>query len=480
MRRVYLDNNATTAVSPQVRRVMVDVLRAHNGNPSSRYRDGLDAASIMESSRRAVAEAVGALPDELIFTGSASEANNQILLSCVANATGDRRTIVASPIEHPSVLSTLKRLESTGTPVRYCPVDRYGQVTLDALEPLVDDTTLLVSVGLANNEIGVIQDIPAIADVAHRSGAWMMSDCVQALGKIPVDLKTLDVDYASFSAHKIHGPKGAGVAYVRTGLPVASLIHGGHQENSLRAGTESLHNIAGFGEACRHVPEMLTDAPRVAALRDVLVEGIVSMLPAAQLNSTTGASTLCNTISVSLPGFDAAEAIGFLDYNGVAVSAGSACNAKSKQPSEVLKAIGLTDELAGQTLRLTLGGDTTRADIDYTLKCLKRYLDGGPQPVTPMSASSLRDMLADGDVVVVDIRRPSERKMIASAPGALETSKAALHKGLDLPRDKQIVVVCQVGFDAAIAAYALRSQGYRRVSYLNGGAVAWAAIRGDW
>ena len=474
--KVYLDNNATTMIAPAVRKVMEKALRTCYGNPSSNYRDAQDAAALLYNSRQAVARSIGALPEEIIFTGCASESNNQILFSCVENAPPGRKTIVASPIEHPSVSKTLEYLEKKGTVVRYCPVDSQGRIVFDILSSLIDNTTLLVCIMYANNETGVLQDIPAIAHLAHQNGAWVMSDCVQALGKTPVHIKELNVDFASFSAHKIHGPKGIGAVFVRSGLPISPFIHGGHQEKELRAGTESTHNIAGFAEACRRIPQNLAAAGNTARFRNELALGIQKILPSARINTPyRKQGALCNTLSVTFPGFDAAEAIGFLDYNGISVSAGSACNTEANEPSAVLKAIGLTDEESRQTLRFSLSDKTSGRHITYTLNILRYYLERRALPVTMIHPSHIdENLLFNKTVFIVDIRRFYDRKFLKGLPNSHETSFAEIRAHPELlPRHKNILFVCQGGTDGPIAGYYLRAKGFKNVSFVMGGIIGW-------
>lgn len=473
-RQVYLDNNATTRIDKAVLAKMNDVLAHCYGNPSSLYRLARNAAGILEESRQTVALTVGGTPGEIIFTGSASEASNQVLKSMSALVTAERNTIVSTPIEHPSVLETLDELSQRGLKVVHCPVDNAGRVVMAELERLVDARTLLVCCMAANNEIGVVQDIRAIAALAHRHGALMMSDCVQALGKIPVDVKDIGVDYAVFSAHKIHGPKGVGALYARDGAPLAPLIRGGHHERGLRAGTEGLHNIAGLAEACTQVGRLLAAADQVRALKDRLQGGIAAVLPAAKFNAP-GSDGLPNTLSVTFPGYDNAEMIAFLDYHGIGVSAGSACNTHANEASHVLKAIGLGDEQARQTLRFSLSADTTAREIGYTLKVLRDYLERRKLPVVMVSPSHLdENMLYNQSLFILDIRYGYDRKVLAGLPNSHEASAVFLKKYLHaIPKDKDILVVCQAGTDGPVAAYYLRSKGYKRVSFVMGGIVGW-------
>lgn len=473
-RRAYLDNNATTEVSPLVRKTMREVLKNCYGNPSSRYRIARAAATILEDAREQVAAAVGAEASEIIFTGSASEANNQILQSFVPESCAGRDTIVSTPIEHPAVLRTLDYLAGRGMRIVFCPVDSAGRLIPEQLAARVDARTALICCMLANNETGVIQDLAPVVALARRHGARVFADGVQALGKMPVDLHALDVDYASFSAHKIHGPKGIGALYAKTGSPLLPFIHGGHQEGGLRAGTEGLHNIAGFGTACREVPKLLARREQVGWLRQRLADSLRAMLPAAVINTPLDGA-VANTLSVTLPGFDNGDAIAFLDYHGIAVSAGSACNTQANEASHVLKAIGLSDEAARQTLRISLSAETTAADIRYVERVLRDYLLERKTPVTMVNPAQLdEDMLFNEKLFILDIRNKVDRKLLKGLPGSHEAALTTLGRYLDqIPRRRSILVVCQGGTDGPIAAYYLRAKGYRHVSFVMGGIVGW-------
>lgn len=473
-RQVYLDNNATTSVTPNVRKKMCAVLKSCYGNPSSRYFVARNAAAVLETARNDLACATGALPDEIIFTGSASEANNQVLKSFLPAADAGRTTIISSPIEHASVIATLEWLKGMGMMVIFCPVDSEGRLDLVRLESLTDERTLLICCMFANNETGVVQDVSQVVEIAKKHGARVLSDCVQALGKLPVDVKALGVDYATFSAHKIHGPKGVGALYVRQGSPLNPLIHGGHQEFGLRAGTEGIHNIAGFAEACKAIPDMLARTAAVAENRDMFIQGVRRIQPDAAINSPSQGG-LQNTISVTFSGFDNAGFIAFLDHHGIWVSAGSACNSELNEPSHVLTAMGLSADAARQTLRFSLSSETSRKDIRYTLDILSDYLQKRISPVNMVSPAQLNEnLLFSESSFVIDIRSKFDRKILKGLPNSHETSAAALKKLLQhVPRDKNIVVVCQTGIDAPIAAYFLRGEGYKNVGFVMGGIVGW-------
>ena len=284
-RQVYLDHNATTPVSDRVRRKMNLALKYHYGNPSSLYGIGRKSAELMEQARQQVADAIHADPPEIYFTGCATESNNAVLKSVSAYFYPKKKKIISTPIEHPSVMNTLAYLETQGTIVEYCPVDRNGRILLAELEKRMDEETFLVCCILANNETGVIQDIQAVTKIARQHGALVLTDCVQALGKIPIDVHDWGVDYASFSAHKLYGPKGVGGLYVKEGSPLTPLLHGGHQESGLRAGTESLHNIVGFGAACQDVNKLLAHAGETRVVKRQLIQQLKAIKPDCVINS---------------------------------------------------------------------------------------------------------------------------------------------------------------------------------------------------
>jgi cysteine desulfurase len=479
-RQVYLDNNATTQVAVDVRKTISRILKHSYGNPSSLYRVARDSGAVLAESRQQVAQTINAKPEEIYFTGSASEANNQVLKALARSFYPQKDTIISTPIEHPSVLKTLEFLSATGIKVLYCPVDSQGRVILTELEKMIEPRTFLVCVMLANNETGVIQDLRCIREMTAARQVLLMSDCVQALGKIPVDVQSFGLDYAVFSAHKVHGPKGAGALYVREGALISALIHGGHQENGLRAGTESIHNIAGLAAACRHVPRMLAASEKITLLKNMLLAGLKDMLPGLKVNSPEK-ECLPNTLNLTFPGFDNAAFMGFLDYHGIAVSAGSACNTQINEPSPVLKAIGLTDVEARQTLRISLSAKTSAKDIRYVLKVMRDYLQKKLSPVAMISPGQLdENMLFNPDLYILDIRTWYDRKILKSLPNSHEGSLVFLKKYLAaIPKEKNIVLVCQAGLDSPVAAYYLRSKGFRKVGFLMGGLAAWRLFHPD-
>ena len=372
-RYVYLDHNATTYVSKRVRKIMKRVLKYYWGNPSSAYRLGKMSAQIIEEARQQVADAIHAHSHEIYFTGCATESNNAVLKSLSNHFYPEKKKIISTPVEHPSIINTLEFLQTQGVVVQYCPVDRFGRVVINELEKLIDTDTFLICCIFANNEIGTIQNVKEISALAKSHNVLVLSDCVQAFGKVPVDVKELGVDYATFSAHKLYGPKGVGALYAKISSPLQPFIHGGHQEEGMRAGTESVHNIAGFGEACRDVKKLLVNYDKTRNLKEHFIKLLKDIKPDIIINSPTE-DCLPNTISVTFPDIKSGELMMMLDYHGIAVSSGSACSTHLNKPSHVLKAIGLSDKAAAETIRISFGKDTTYKDIRYIIKVMANYL----------------------------------------------------------------------------------------------------------
>jgi len=376
---VYLDHNATTPLHPEVQQAMSAALEVF-GNPSSLHGFGREAKQLVDGARDNVAHLVGAVPAEIVFVGSGSEANNTVLsvLSCPSeqctNSRKGRVEIVTTSIEHPCVLETSKCLRDRGIPVTFLGVDRYGRVDPEQLEDVVTERTGLVSVMMANNEIGTVQDIKGIAEVVHRHGALFHTDAVQAVGKIPVDVRELDVDFLTCSAHKIYGPKGVGALYVKRGVPFCPLVRGGHQERGRRAGTENTIGIVGFGKAAQmRAQEMDEEAGRLLEMKTALRQGIEERIPDVAFN---GHPTHCvpNTLNVSFDGVEGESILLYLDLEGIAVSTGSACASGSLDPSHVLLATGTPVERAHGSIRISLGRANSMEDIEYVLDVLPKVV----------------------------------------------------------------------------------------------------------
>jgi rhodanese-related sulfurtransferase len=308
----------------------------------------------------------------------------------------------------------------------------------------------------------------------------VLADCVQALGKIPVDVHEWEVDYASFSAHKLYGPKGVGALYVKQGRPCAPLLHGGHQERGMRAGTESVHNIVGFGAACQDVNRLLAHAGQTQALKRQLIHRLKEIKPDCVINSPE-AECLPNTVSITFPDVDNAGLMAILDYRGVAVSAGSACSTGEDRPSHVLKAMGLSDQAARQTIRFSLGWSTSTGDIRYATNVIQDYIEGRTPLVNMLTAAQLNETtLFDEDTYILDVRPPDDRRRFKGLPNSHEIAPLSVEKYLgQLPRDKRILVVCPGGGLSLMVSYYLKAKGFRHVINLRGGLDGWRKRRSD-
>ncbi|MBI4825438.1 MAG: cysteine desulfurase [Nitrospirae bacterium] len=374
-RRIYLDHNATTPLAPEVRDAMIDVMKNYPGNPSNTYMEGTTARQIVDNARNSVAKLLNCEAGCIIFEGSGSEANNHVLKNIASANIKNKNHIITSSIEHPSVLNVCKWLEKNGIKITYMQVDRSGRVDPDDLASAITKRTCLVSVMTANNETGVIQPIKELSAIAKENGALFHADATQAIGKIPVDVKKLGVDFLSLSGHKFYGPKGIGALYIRKGIAIEPLILGGGQENGLRAGTENVIHIAGLGKASELAYQNLSEMKLVKALRDRLEKDIIKLFPGAKLNGNKK-FRLPNTISIILPGMPGASVVMALDRKGIAISAGSACHSGSSKPSGILLAMGLTEEEAHSTIRISPGIGNSAEDIESAVKAFTEIING--------------------------------------------------------------------------------------------------------
>jgi len=371
-RRVYIDYNATTPLRPEVKAAMLSDMDVY-GNASSMHASGRLAHARVEQARGMVEKLLGAQQQTVFFTSGGSESNNtvfQTMRQLAERSKDGRCEFITSTIEHPCVLNSAKNLQSLGFTVTFLPVDQYGKVSMDALKNALGEKTLFVSIMTANNEIGTIQDIKEIAAMVKAAGAWMHTDAVQAVGKMPLSVDDLGVDYLTVSAHKIYGPKGIGALYVRKGAPLFPLILGGHQEDGLRAGTYNNLGIMGFGEAAKiAINEAARYGSEIAALRNRLRDGLTTAIPNIKINGHLS-DVLPNTLNVSFPGAEGEAILLSMDMQGIEASTGSACASGSLEPSHVLMAIGVGPELAHGSIRFSLGWGISADDIDYIIKTL--------------------------------------------------------------------------------------------------------------
>jgi cysteine desulfurase len=371
----YLDSNATTPLDPQVREAMAPYLAERYANPSAFYRFAQEVRGEVEAARERVAELINAEPEELIFTSGGTEADNAAIKG-VAFALRDKgRHIITSPIEHHAVLHACQYLEGFGFELTQIPVDRYGIVDLEALKKAIRRDTVLITIMHANNEIGTIEPIEAIIGIAHAQRIYVHTDAVQTVGKLPIDVKGLDVDLLSLSAHKIYGPKGIGALYVRKGVRIDPLLHGGHHERNRRAGTENVAGIIGLGKAAEVAQAELSQNERkIRVLRDRLEKGILERIPEVFVNGHPE-KRLFNTLNCCLKGIEGESILLNLDFEGICASSGSACTSGSVDPSHVLLAIDVPPEIAHGSLRLSLNKFNTAEDVDKVLEVLPKIAE---------------------------------------------------------------------------------------------------------
>lgn len=375
MKQIYLDNAATTQMRPEALQAMMPHLTEAYGNASSIYPLGEEAAAALAEARRTVAQAINADEREVYFTSGGSESDNWALVSTAEAYESKGRHIITSAIEHHAILHTAEYLEKRGFEVTYVPVDEFGIVSPAALEAAMRPDTILVSIMFANNEIGTVEPIAELAKVAHDHGALFHTDAVQAFGHLPIDVKEMGIDLLSASAHKIYGPKGTGLLYMRKGVRSKAFIHGGQQERGLRAGTENVAGIVGFAKAAElAIAEQAEEAARLTELRDYAIERIEREIQHSRLNGHRR-NRLPNNVNFSFEFIEGEGMLLQLAFKGISASSGSACTSGSLDPSHVLLAIGLSHEIAHGSLRLTLGRDTTREDVDYTIDALKGTIE---------------------------------------------------------------------------------------------------------
>ena len=378
-RFVYADNAATTPMSESVFEAMKPYLTEHYGNPSSLYRIGHEARRAMTEARMKVARALNAKdPSEIVFTGGGSQADNLAIRGYVKGRSArGKKHIITSKIEHHAVLYTCEALEKEGYPVTYLDVDAQGHVDLEQLKSVITDQTALVTIMAANNEIGTIQNLKAISEIAHAHGAVFHTDAVQAIGHMHIDVQEMGIDMLSLSAHKFRGPKGIGALYVRRGIALEPLVYGGGQERGLASGTENVAGMVGLGQAIEDATGAHLDEKMgyVKKLTDRLVEGIMDTIPYTHYTGDP-VNRLPGTASFVFEAIEGEGLILRLDHAGICGSTGSACSTGSLDPSHVLMAIGLPHEIAHGSLRLTLGEQNTEEDVDYLIENVAKVVEG--------------------------------------------------------------------------------------------------------
>ncbi len=372
---IYLDNAATTKTSEEVVAAMLPYFTEYYGNPSSVYEFASESKKAVSNARRTIAETLGAQENEIYFTAGGSEADNWALKATAEAYQSKGKHIITTKIEHHAILHTAEYLEKRGFEITYIGVDENGVVKVDELEKAIRPDTILISVMFANNEIGTIQPIKEIGEIAKKHGVLFHTDAVQAYGQLPINVDELHIDMLSSSGHKLNGPKGIGFLYIRKGVKIRSFVHGGAQERKRRAGTENVPGIVGYGKAAEIAAKTMKErTAKEIELRDHLIDRVLAEVPYTRLNGHR-TNRLPNNANFSFQFVEGESLLILLDNNGICASSGSACTSGSLDPSHVLLAIGLPHEIAHGSLRLTLSAETTMEDIDFVVDCIKQIIE---------------------------------------------------------------------------------------------------------
>ncbi|NLK75251.1 MAG: cysteine desulfurase NifS [Clostridiales bacterium] len=374
-KKIYLDNASTTKTRPEVVEAMLPYLTEKFGNPSSIYEFASQNKKAVDEAREIIAKSIGANISDIYFTGSGSEADNWALIKTAEAYASKGNHIITSKVEHHAILHTCKYLETRGFEITYVDVDEYGIIKLDQLKKAIRPTTILISIMFANNEIGTIQPMKEIGEIAKSHNILLHTDGVQAYGHVDIDVNDLGIDMMSTSAHKLYGPKGIGFLYIRKGVKIRSFIHGGGQERQRRAGTENVPGIVGYGKAVEIAMATMEERrQKELELRDYLIKRVLSEIPYVRLNGHRH-NRLPNNANFSFQFIEGESLLIMLDMNNICASSGSACTSGSLDPSHVLLAIGLPHEIAHGSLRLTLSHETTKEEIDYTVDKIKEIVE---------------------------------------------------------------------------------------------------------
>jgi len=458
---------------------MAACLKSNHGNPSSLHIAGRTARGAVERARRSVARLLACQSEDVYFTSGGTEGNNAVIKGVFAAAGGGH--IVTSKIEHDSVLGACSQIEKQGGAVTYVSAGADGLVRREDIAAAIRPDTVLISIMHANNETGVVQPVADIAALARKAGIPFHTDAVQTFGKRPTRVDELGCEFLTLSAHKINGPKSVGAVYWRGNAKWVPLIAGGDQERRMRTGTEGVHQIVGLGTAADLAgPQMDVQGRKLTALRKKLLDGIRKLCPAVRVNQAPDDDRqMPGSISATFPGKSGLSLLAGLDCHQVAVSIGSACTADRIEPSHVLLGMGLSVEDALSTIRVSMGATTVPADVNYFLWALKRVLRGDPEGLAWLPPEHLtRERI--GSAFVIDLRLRYERLMAPSIPSATLWSHIGLEKHFkDIPRDREVILICTTGIFSFEAGYRLAAAGHPRVRVVYGGYEAWKALYPD-
>jgi len=479
-RKVYLDHNATTPVAEEVVRSMAECLKKIHGNPSSLHTAGRSARGIVENARKSVSKLLGCDHEQVIFTSGGTEANNAVIKG-VFNLAG-RGHIVTSRIEHDSILGACKQVKEMGGKITYLPAGSDGRVKVRDVASAIRDDTILISIMHANNETGVIQPVKEIARIAREKKIPFHTDAVQSFGKIPTNVDEIGCEFLSLSAHKINGPKGIGALYWRGRTGWRPLISGGNQEREMRTGTEGVHQIAGLGAAAELAAcRMENEIKRLRKLRCQLIDGLQEIYPEVLINEAPEEHQLPGTVNATFPGREGLRILAGLDCYEVAVSIGSACTADRIEPSHVLLGMGISEEYALSTIRISMGTTTGEKDIKFLLWALMKVLEGDPAGFAYLDPQHLtEDKIRAEETFMIDLRFPYERMLSPSIPGAKLWSHIGFERCIkQIPRNKEVILMCSTGIFSLGAGFRLARAGYPRVRVVYGGYSAWRSLYPD-
>lgn len=478
-RPVYLDHNATTPVAREVRKAMEDVLAHSFGNPSSLHTHGRKARGLVESARASVAKLLGCSAQEVIFTSGGTEGNNAIVKGVFLDAMrrkGAPGHIVTSRIEHDSILGACRQVELLGGSVTYVPAGRDGTVRVSDVGAALRDDTVLVSVMHANNETGAMQPIADIAALAHARGIAMHTDAVQSYGKVSTLVDELGCDFLTLTAHKLHGPKGAGALYVRTGKTFFPLISGGDQELGLRTGTEGVAQLVGLGVAAELAKgRMKGEWTRLWDVRKEFLAALRKVCPDVIVHEAPEGKQLPGTMSLAFPGQEGLALLAGLDCWEIGVSIGSACTADRVEPSHVMLGMGIDEREALSTIRMSMGTSTTLRDMRYVAEVFQKIIGHAPKGLSYLDPQHLDELrITSANTFLVDLRLPYERWKNPSIPVAREWNVLGFDKEIpNIPRDREVILMCGTGIMSYGAGYRLANKGHSNVKVVYGGYEAW-------
>lgn len=477
VRNVYLDHNATTPVAKEVWHAMVQALKHTHGNASSLHTQGRTARGLVDQTRRSVAAVLGCAPEQVIFVSGGTEGNNTIIKGVFSHA--GKGHIITSKIEHESVLGACRQVQAMGGRITYLQAGRDGRIRPEDVSAALCPDTILISIMHANNETGAIQPIREISAIARKSGVPLHTDAVQTFGKIRTNVDELGCEFLTLTAHKIRGPKGTGAIYWRGGAKWNPLIFGGDQEQTLRAGTEGVSQLAGLGKAAELAAEtMEREHARLGGLRTRFVEGLRKLRPNVTINEAPESHQLPGSVNATFPGVEGIRLLAGLDCYKVSVSIGSACTADRIEPSHVLLGMGVSEADALSSIRFSMGRTTSASDIRYVLAVLEKVLKAAPPGLAYIDPQHMTpERVRSKDTFLVDLRWPHERMLSPTIPGAREWTWINFERYFNkIPRDKEVILMCATGIFSYAAGYRLAKTGHPKVRVVYGGYTAWQSL----